>query len=739
MKPFKTQDDLLNCEKLHHSSTRYAFRCEAIRWSTEYLNAIEVKGSKTKIKTIDLNDWVLPGTSFTGGMPTKLLSRPDLIHAVLRTLDSYIINNGISKSTTQHSVTIVSGLTKLIEYGWLNGLYTIDDWRTTDFEALGVVLSKGGWTKALNIHVRIEKGVANRPAGLLRHLDDVFSHVGTNVNKGDLRKTFSIKREGDKRTRVSDSVWRVEALGEKGVGAAGLVAYFSLFNNFCDANGKERPFAAASATAEELAGSADGRTASLSPDHLAQVMSNSLTYINAVAEPLLEAFRFLLDWRASKPYSDVIPLDAWQNAFSMSVARNALETVVKKPISIDYSAKEIGVNLYGVVTAFHTACFKMLAFMNSRRKDETCHDEFGLQKDSLSLADEILGLFKVSFYLEKTYRKRVNFYVNDITVNIIRYLTDLSALALRFEEVNEVSKKLPDESRNSIFLLPDVRNQHGSGNQIRWYQYLNPSDSSAWSYANEILNGSVGHTGSHVNRRAYALLFHYRYENGIMAALTQQFGHLCSGSTERYLTFMEDDKASLEEWGDLSIGDRSALREDLLEREKEISKVSSEKLYELIVGVLSGEQAAGGHFSRLVKRYAHALAGEAEYSHLDLRATAKIAANYLIAKGHSHFPHKHAGCWRGTSQSKHRGQCQTKGERFANHARATAEKCDKCSYGHAIAQHTNNLRDDAELIERNIRALPNGSILENSMRSELSVTRRVIHLREERADALQIS
>lgn len=710
----------------------YEFHSIAISWKTS--TELEFKGGIQATVTLDLAEFVLPPASFTNEKATRLLERKDLVQSILRTLDSYALNNRSTKSTPQALKALARNLSKLLEYGWLHGHYRISDWSTVHLRELAEQYAGGGWAHALNLQERFSQHLALAPSGYISYVE-ICKSVGTNSLRGDFVDVLKFESVANASRRDRATVnWSVTCSKERRhLSEKAILGVLEACTEFAKANGLGRPWEKTSRTARALATKDAAQTRSLTPDEVAGLMQRCIQHIENFSDPLIAAFQHLLNWRLQFPRQSNISLEQWDSALRASPAAKKLSELTGAQVGLSNTATSPSVNLYAVLTVFHTACFLPLAFMNGRRKDEILHSEIGLRADSLSVFDAELNLAVVTFFVEKTYQARVPFFVNSLTQKIILQLSKLSDIARQFESAHEFATPLEEYKRDSIFIIPDFRIFHGSANRIRIYQYLN-GETEAWRLTKNWLMHQLGNLGAHTMRRAYALLHHYRYENTVLAALAQQLGHFFTESTTAYVTFTPNASHLVGAvWGPISVIQRQFQAEDFAQREQAVFDVGREKLEALVEAVMAADVYVAGGFAKLLRRYIQSISTAVSYANLNGTAKVKLVAAALSDKGHRPEPFIHGNCWRGASTSRHRGKCQSDEDQFADHSKATASVCNSCAYHSAVAQHTVNIRQDCANNEQRLLSMRKGTVEYLQLERQVFYSKEVIMLREERA------
>lgn len=108
------------------------------------------EGTRT-VRTINLNDFMLPPNKIYQH-PVPLGSRSDLVEGIA---DAALClgrrTSPTSRAGANAVVKAIRTMSKFVEFGWLNGLYTWEDWTPATTRSLLNRLGQGGWAGALDL------------------------------------------------------------------------------------------------------------------------------------------------------------------------------------------------------------------------------------------------------------------------------------------------------------------------------------------------------------------------------------------------------------------------------------------------------------------------------------------------------------------------------------------------------------------------------------------------------------
>ena len=340
--------------------------------------------------------------------------------------------------------------------------------------------------------------------------------------------------------------------------------------------------------------------------------------------------------------------------------------------------------------------------MNARRRDEITHRKFGLHIGCIRSEDEELGVFKGTFYIEKTLQGYLDFYVNKTTKQAIKLLEEIQHV---FDGANvslgraSVSSSPPKEQ--SLFGYHRFSRIDGLKADRCWYSFTSDAATGQASY---FLRRALGANFAlsphpHMFRRLYALVFIYQYENASLQALSAQLGHDDLSATEIYVTdpAMRDEAERIEFKMDVTGSRRTrAFAAHLQALRSEIDIVRDEKLLETVLSILNGEPASGG-YPRFIKRFYRRISGRIDFSQLDITAQAQAIKEIVKTRGHSPKTMRHGQCMAGSQLPAHGARCRSEtGNLEAKNASPTT--CFKCPQHYLSKAYLKNLERDLETL-----------------------------------------
>ncbi|MBB1077151.1 hypothetical protein HUU62_22350 [Rhodoferax sp. 4810] len=687
---------------------------------------------------LNLRDCWLPPTSFSTD-PTKLSMERDLCGLLIACLVDLGRRSRWSKSTYIILTAAARDLIKFFEWSWLHGIY--DPMRLTEahFIDLANQLSVGGWHNALNIDTRIENLVKGKTIIQLESyltkpksrksmsVDKSFqAALGSNISSREIgpSKRILFNACGRSYSVVENISSRAKVTANFGMISSGLRQIFSTINLLAEIDSdkvlKFHPYRNPKKLAEKI-GRVGHRTPTLTPDKVGDLLISCMREIRHTAPILIKVITEYI----SAAYSS----DSGPTKFKFHISRlqacpsySILERHLGKRIlrvygtSIDASDE---ISLNQVIFDVYTSAIVIIIFLNARRKDEVQHKKVGLYAGSLRLFDERLSLYWADFYVEKSIRDFVTFFVSDFTVESIQVLENLSRLAREWRNADH----LYGESARGVSSLMEFPNLSEVGRlEPFWFEIDSNTDGRSRQFLiNSIGEKNTNEFGLHVGRRAYALIFHYRYENASLIALAQQFG---ASSVERVLTYVTDGElrpggTRASAFGPVTSARSHSNAIDLLDLEKELETVSVERVRELVEKILIDKQRRGGGFSKLLHRFHQKIFGLVDFDLQSTKEKAGKLADILINKGHRTHPAPHGNCLAAPGRRNVGARCSGNDKGELHRENASLEACTNCLYHDFTAGHFHSTQTFMEHQRQQLRSFDGDSIKARTLKASI--------------------
>lgn len=641
---------------------------------------------------------------------------PAVVETVVKISNSLAERSIETKSVVKFLYSRLQFNIRIIQYGWMNGIYHPNAWKMDDFTLFLNKYNTGGWayvfgTNSKNVYMH-DKGEI---LGIPGRIDVSPSGKGIRASK---KETLALE---DTQT-IAGILPNEELQGRppektKRYTYGTMMVFIIACNDFADgANLSYKPFPAAKKIAMEL-GRASRRSETVSAKNLASLMQTSYVFYIKIREPLLATLQLQSKIFLQNPEFKLI------DAASLLLASPELHSLLSvAPIATHKelnSGTQIFNIIYAILNAFHAASFYMVGFMNARRPDELVHKTVGVRDSDIVCISAQQDLYRVFFYIEKGAKIRVPYFVNKLTYQILNDLLKISICGTE----TKISK--------SVFSYIDYRERpHYVGHFAA--RGNNPKTGNLARRA-ALENLCPAYARPHEPRsmrRGYAMMYQYRYIYPSIPALQQQLGHQRAQETFAYITNACEPVDKIEElFGPLDAFQQAGYANDLQELAEELEVVGHERLIELVQLVIEDDPTVVGGFSKIIRRYHRSMLSHVSYAEMDNLRKARAIAQALKRRGHAVEAKSDGDCWRGISNSRHLGRCQEPGAVGARHENATAELCNSCAFHTSFNEHTANLiADEAGLIQR-LEKLPPHTLLASQLQKSLSAVRRVIQIR----------
>nr|WP_314707594.1 hypothetical protein [uncultured Comamonas sp.] len=678
-------------------------------------------GQISGYKKIDMAMMHLPATPLSA-TPTRVSDRPDVMSVIHAAARSYAQRITPGKSFALVASRMIRVAVKTIEFGWLHGRYNLGDWTPSLVHKLTAELAQSGWAGALQIRQRTKAfadSISPKEASSFLYTHDerrglalrrqFNEQVGTcacqvelyvakqelALRAGTVLEANIFELQERKRARSSESGMSIKHLQQQ-------LWCLNILSDIPDGMGFGFSPVPEPETRARTLGRKNDRTENLGPGHVAAILVEAQRWQRELAEPLLGIWADIeVALAEKKPATSVALRYVLNSVVSRSQKRRTLERAlnveIKGAASLEYHQ---GVASLALLTnALVTSSFVTIAIFNARRKDEVQHPEFGLRRGALSVIDEKLSLFECSFYIEKTHRIRMPFYVNAYTRRAVELLERTSDMARRLLQARAgASLPLPD----GLFLIPRpgvMQDEPG----LRWYSFgTSLLGQARWFFALALGDQEL-RLKAHMFRRAYALLFHYRYENSSLISLAQQFGHLDLDVIHVYVTDIHKGGAAAgaEMYAKVAPHLRQAYEDSSKGVLQEVHSVAVERVEMFVREVVDGAVSFSGGFTRLVQRLHQHLGLRVEYQGLTNKEKSETVARLLTGRGHEFRPFPHGNCVAPDGRPAPLAHCSSSDSRLPRRENASSIACGRCPYHVVSEAHVKALENELAHMKSN--------------------------------------
>lgn len=642
---------------------------------------------------IDVAKLTLPSNGlYPNGLP--LLDRQPLLDVAIRVIRLRAAFLGETKSLPRFLKSVFLVTACIIQYGWANGLYDIQDWTEFHFKDALRQYCGGGMAQLRQKHLTSDGGCESIVPGLLADEAEI----------------------ADGRPSVTSAS---SVVGEPKLAASSVSGFIYVCNLLADAAELSfQPFVNPRKLAAKL-GRQAGNSENTSAAELYHLMRECYEFYLVMRDSLIEAFEAVAKVAEKNPSISEIQV---ADELSKVPAFCRLDAELPSKFTNKFrTTRDVLDTLYILLQAFQICAFYLIGFMNARRPDEIVHKVVGVGVSNFRSIDDILRIYQVEFYLEKGARIRVPYFVNELTYEILRSLARISESAPSW---------MNSEAPRSVFSAPDYRGQTRAVRHMRLHR-SGAATSARWEAATKLCRALTRPHEPRSMRRGYAMLYQHRYIYSSIPALQQQLGHATVQETFGYFSnSVLEPKAIAALYGPLNSEQKKSFATDISDLAKELRVVGEERLLELVMRVLERDPTVIGGFSKIIRRLHLTLMPQVSYAEMDTRRKAISIKGSLVERGHSLAAKFDGDCWRGTSRSNFRGRCQEHGDVNPRMDRAGVETCNACAYQSAFEAHTRNLEEDEANQRRAQSKAACGALSERKAQNDLASVRRVISLRK---------
>jgi hypothetical protein len=665
---------------------------------------------------------------------TLLKDRPDLARVLVAVVDTYLIRQKNSKSTASTAKTMAGTVLRFLEYCWLNDIYHLKNVGPAQWEIFLRRYASGGWPEVLELERRgIEIDIRTLPLsrryqkqGVVKYsCSALLEAIGTNVFETQVRLEYE---------RGAQTGYLKRARGDGPMSESVITQLICQLNNLVDIPKEMRAQSLAHANPYLFAASVDAspqqRTENFDPRSLCALMAESYRWVAHYGEAVVEIAR--------TAYADLTTLE--QEAADESRLFRALECPRRIELERLLGTRitsvrrmgdwKEGIGLVGLIRTLLASCFLLLGVFNARRKDEIQSRSIGLYAGAFSCVDEEMSLYQSYFYCEKTSQDYVEFFVNEISFKAMKLCKALSDVS--WEAVVRNGGANSSDRARKLFCMPPREGEKSPC----WYDYsTDPGVALLCERATGDEKAIV--PNAHMFRRAYAVVFHYRYENADLYALSQQLDHLDLNMTLHYVLegasrIFAHHAAVL--WGD---GGKTKTQRALRARELsgEVKEYGEVKLHDDVLEILTGSRVVSGRFQRLVQRFAQKMYGRIKYDDTNLREAVAGVTQVLIGRGHTVTTMPHGNCNAGPARAS--AGCFIDG-RLARE-RASPLTCGNCPYHTMKTVQLQAVKDDLVRQRIHLSRLPGNTLQSSHARESLEATERLVQFYDQRQAGVEKS
>lgn len=672
----------------------------------------DARADERDYKPVNLKRYWLPANRVYTS-PLKFVDRLNYLTILIYSLDHFSATNAPSNSKCNRICFMLATIIKFLEHCWLNDVYDLK-YLTQDFTLrLAKILAIKGWHKALDIDSRITTflSTAYEPSHQL--------FTATNSSN-------SLSTEG------------LQSALATNISGREVNVYFNRVRHFEVMQGWRSKFATNDATAQGMKYS------------LLRQTLESINLIYHSIEPFRptliphESYVKLAKKLTEKPGTteDINSYDAGALLeYSLDLEKNHSEKILriisfaaiefqknKKPIHIIHriqrfarrlqypsalgvkftNVRELISHLNNCIRSIANACFIIIAIFNARRKKEITHKKYGIAMGSGITLDDKAGIYLQKFYIEKTIKDYVPFYIGQATKNAITTLEKLQ-LALQskpFKHHNYAEHKDPD---TTLFRLRYF-NASGLSETVSQFDFEASEPAMSGDFIFSAIQKPLQLT-PHMFRRLYCKIFVNRFEYFMLPTLSYQLQHGDITTTQIYISNPQSQTESAEisklyDWDTTTQSQALIIHND--EIMMSMADTNREKFSEIVYRCISERNSSGG-YTKLVRALYRKLFSSVEFSVPDSEKLRTIT-DRLKSRGHSPEAFKHAQCLAGSNHIRSKSKCWKKLDDKLHKENASPKLCRGCIFSWTSDEHLKGLEDDLIRMNIEVTHLPDDTI-----------------------------
>nr|WP_180203004.1 hypothetical protein [Pseudomonas sp. SbOxS1]NYU02587.1 hypothetical protein [Pseudomonas sp. SbOxS1] len=682
----------------------------------------DARADERKAKPIDLKRYWLPANAVYE-IPSRFVGFTPYLVALLYSLDYFAVSNTPSNSKCNRICFMLSSIIKFLEYCWLNNIFDLSTISAPFALKLARVLARNGWHEALDIDLRL--------TGFLDTAVDPSKSIFTSTNSkvslssAGFQAAIATNISGNEVAIYFDRVrnfqvakgWRATfrpnnktASGMKySLLRQTLESINLLYHSLDDYRAKVVPYENYVQLAKKLTEN-PGTTADINSYDAGMLLEYSLECINTKSNRTLHLIAFAL--KQLSTVGDV------REKFSR-VMRFARRVGLINPDAIESASVKDGFRfLNSSVKEVLNSCFVVIAIFNARRKRELTHKKYGISLGSGVVINEKAGIFFQQFYVEKTVKNYVGFFIASATKTAITILEKLQLIFAGKPFRNHNYSRLTDRD----LTLFRYKQFNSSGLVDKYSQFdfecFEPTMSGNFIYS---AIGKQIRLTPHMFRRLYCKIFINRYEYFMLPFLSYQLQHEDIATTQIYVSNPQTQTESAEisklyDW-DLSVQSEAHIihNDEIM---MSMADATREKFSEIIYRSISCENTSGG-YTKLMRALYKKMFSSVEYAEPD-QDKIETLVERLKNRGHAPQPFKHAQCLAGSNRVKSKSKCWQRSENKLNKEKASPKLCRGCLFSWTSEEHVYGMEMDLADMRLEVVKMPEASIARINMEYEIA-------------------
>lgn len=686
-----------------------------------YIKEHDARSDERKARPIDLKRYWLPANAVYE-TPSRLVECTHYFVALIYALDYFAASNPPSNSKCNRICFMLSSIIKFLEYCWLNNVFDLGAISASFTLKLASSLAKNGWHEALDINFRLTRflDTAKDP------FHPIFTSTNSSVSLSSVGFQFAVATNitGNEVAVYFDRVrqfqvnigWRT-AFRKNNNAPKGMrysllrqtLESINLLYHSIDAyRAKIVPYENYVQLAKKLTEN-PGTTEDINSYDAGMLLEYSLDYVNTKSDRTLRLLAF-----AAKQLTQ--PGSVREN-FSR-VMRFARRVGLVKSDAVESENIKDGLRfLNASIKYILNACFVVIAIFNARRKRELTHKKYGLSLGSGIVINEKAGIFLQEFYVEKTVKNYVRFYIASATKLAITTLEKLQLIFINKPFKNHDYSKAID--RNLTLFRYRAFDSSGFASKYSQFDFESSDPKMSGNYIFSAIGKPMRLT-PHMFRRLYCKIFINRYEYFMLPFLSYQLQHEDISTTQIYISnpHAQAESAEISKLYDWNLQVQS---EAIIIHNDEImmsmAEITREKFSEIIYRSISDENTSGG-YTKLVRALYKKMFSSVEYAKPDVEKMQKLLER-LKSRGHGPQPFKHAQCLAGANRIKSKSKCWQRNDNRLHKENASPKLCRGCLFSWTSEEHIHGMELDLVSLRSEAATIPESSIARINMEYDI--------------------
>lgn len=685
--------------------------------------------SSRSFSEFDLKKFWLPPNEVCKA-PVSLLSRDDLVFAILLFLNDFMFRTRSAKGRHDRARTQSMQCIKFFEYIWLRGYLKLSSVHQSVMIEFAEDIAVRGWIGVLNIRSRVHEISARNSECCSLTREEFSTLLATNIQGSD----FGLVYGSYVSLRSEDNISILEDTPLGYSSMRHLLGSLNQLHGLADGIGlKKYPYLNSVALSRSLT-SAPYRTPNIGPRDAAILLSGSFEIILCYSELIVSLL------------SDVASLvidNFGRGRFELGagIERLVIASGVDKKIIFPKqpgknSSDGIGGNyVCALILLVMSACFVILAICNARRRDEIQHKKYGVHFGCASVMNEELGIYTAEFYIEKTLLDYSVFFINKISFRVIRLLESIQSEFYRVDRAFGRDVTVHDKRDRNLFAYRRLSELEGVGAENCWFSFNDAKRGYIARFLNFIFpDGSRFKVSAHMFRRLYGLLFMYRHELPEFQALSYQYQHDLFSSTVTYITDpgVENDLASI---FNLYKVDPEIVKKSYASHCEDVQEallgIAKERMSELVEYTLGGGDGKGG-FTKFLKSVYRKYLKSVEFVDLSFGARSKMVSDRFLSRGHLPNPFRHSICVASPERHSASAHCSSPVNNALRPELASPSVCQGCPFQYLNERHIENMIADSKFLSSELERMPKDSVIAKQLEEQLENLKKIIEFHEAR-------